>query len=492
LIYGREYLDAENHKQLSDAQTAPEVVMASKELWHYFFESVEDDKKTNIIKLLSVAGVNSSQYNSDLFYNNDGCLPGIVFFNRPNSKLYNFLKEISQQGLCRVLAVALDRELSSTDIWSLLECGAEDAFALSHFSNFGAEIAARLAHWEQVDEIVESPLVTQNLVGKSPVWIKTLRQVVHIARFTDASILITGESGTGKELLARLIHALDKKRGKNSLVVLDCTTIVPELSGSEFFGHERGAFTGAIAGREGAFALAHKGTLFLDEVGELPLALQAELLRVVQEQKYKRVGGNSWQNTDFRLICATNRNLLEQEREGNFRRDFYHRLATWTCHLPPLANRVEDVPRLARHFLTKIFDGREPPEFDDAVSEYLVRREYPGNVRELYQLVKRIAYQHIGNGLITSGDIPAGDRPKSNLELTEWRDDSFEQNIYRAILLGVKLKDITRATEETAETVAILQANGKVANAAERLGIDKRTLQMHVKEYKDRLVNGFG
>jgi transcriptional regulator with GAF, ATPase, and Fis domain len=466
--------------------------MATRDLWHYFFEPVEDDKKAKIIKLLSDAGVNSCQYNSDQFYNNDACLSGIVFFNEPNSNLYSFLKEVSQQGLCRVLAVAVDTALSSKEIWSLLQCGAEDAFSLCHFSDFGDEIAARLKHWEQIDEIIESPLVEQNLIGKSPVWIKTLRQVVHIARFTDASILITGESGTGKELMARLIHSLDKVRGKNSLVILDCTTIVPELSGSEFFGHERGAFTGAIAGREGAFALAHKGTLFLDEVGELPLTLQAELLRVVQEQKYKRVGGNTWQNTDFRLICATNRNLLEQEREGNFRRDFYHRLATWTCHLPPLSSRVEDIPLLARHFLEKIFDDREPPELDDAVNEYLVKRDYPGNVRELSQLIKRIAYQHIGNGLITSGDIPESDRPKNNLELTEWRDESFEQNIHRAILLGVKLKDITRATEETAETVAILQANGKVANAAERLGIDKRTLQMHVKEHKDRLVNGFG
>lgn len=465
--------------------------MAFKELWHYFFDPIDADKKARITGLLSNVGVKTSEYNFEQFYDHNACLSGIVFFKNANLQLHKFLKQASRQGLGRVLAVGVDSPLSSKEVWSLLECGAEDVFELGHLSNFGAEIAARLEHWKQVDEIIESPLVGQNLIGKSPVWIKTLRQVVHIARFTDASILITGESGTGKELMARLIHALDRTRGKNSLVVLDCTTIVPELSGSEFFGHERGAFTGAIAAREGAFALAHKGTLFLDEVGELPLTLQAELLRVVQEQKYKRVGGNTWKTSDFRLICATNRNLLEQEREGNFRRDFYHRLATWTCHLPPLASRVEDIPLLARHFLTKIFDGGEPPELDAAVGEYLVKRDYPGNVRELSQLIKRIAYRHIGNGLITSGDIPETDRPKNDLELDEWRDESFERNICRAILFGVKLKDITRATEETAETVAIQQASGKVASAAEKLGIDKRTLQMHVKEYKARLVNGF-
>ena len=465
--------------------------MAARELWHYFFDPVEDDKRTEVLNLLSEAGVQTGAPNYERLYGGDVCLPGIIFFNQPGQRLYDFLKEVSRQGIRRVLAVALHRELSSPEIWNLLECGAEDAFALGSLPDFGDQVATRLAHWAEIDEIIESPLIEQNLIGKSAVWIKTLRQIVHIARFTDASVLITGESGTGKELTARLIHALDKTRARSSLVVLDCTTIVPGLSGSEFFGHERGAYTGAVAARDGAFALAHKGTLFLDEVGELPLVLQAELLRVVQEKKYKRVGGNSWQGTDFRLICATNRNLLEQEKEGNFRRDFYHRLATCTCQLPPLSSRIEDIPLLVEHFLAKIFDGREPPGLDDAVGEFLVSRAYPGNVRELYQLVRRIAYRHVGNGLITSGDIPDSDRPKDVSGLSEWRDDSFEQNICRAILLGVKLKDITRATEETAETVAIQQANGKVASAAERLGIDKRTLQMHVKEHREKLSNGF-
>ncbi len=464
--------------------------MASKELWHYFFEPVEEDKKADTIRLLTNAGIKTVRYNFDQFYNNNFCHPGIVFFNHPNTELYNFLKKISGQGLRRILCVGVEEDLSSKEIWNFLQCDVEDAFSLGRFSDFGGEIAARLRHWEQIDEIIESPLVGQNLIGKSLVWIKTLRKIVHIARFTDASVLITGESGTGKELTARLIHALDKARGKNSLVVLDCTTIVPELSGSEFFGHERGAFTGAVMGREGAFALAHKGTLFLDEVGELSLGLQAELLRVVQERKYKRVGGNSWQDTDFRLVCATNRNLLEQEKQGGFRRDFYHRLAVWTCHLPPLSNRVEDISLLARHFLEKIFDGKEPPELDRTVSEFLIGREYQGNVRELYQLIKRIAYQHVGNGIITAGDIPEDDRPKGEPEMTEWRDQNFQQNIYRAILMGVKLKDITHATEETAETAAILQADGRVSTAAEKLGIDKRTLQMHVKEQKEKLTNG--
>src|SRR5690606_31880967 len=135
------------------------------------------------------------------------------------------------------------------------------------------------------------------------------------------------------------------------LVILDCSTIVPELAGSEFFGHERGAFTGALITREGAFALADGGTLFLDEIGELPLHLQVQLLRVIQEGTYKKVGSNTWKSTRFRLICATNRDLSEEVKKGRFRADLFYRIASWTFHLPPLRERKEDILPLALHFL---------------------------------------------------------------------------------------------------------------------------------------------
>lgn len=464
--------------------------MASRKLWYYFWGRIDSRKRTEIIDLLLESGVAPSEYDPDNCYQPTTSVAGVVFFDKVDDGLRHFLKEVSQHGLHRVILVAVENKLTGKEVWSLLGCGIVDVFRLNNSTDFGLEIAARLKRWESVDKIIESPVVQNNLIGNSRVWIRTLRQIVEVARFTDASILITGESGTGKELIARLIHTIDKRRCKNNLVVLDCTTIVPELSGSEFFGHERGAFTGAVAQREGAFALAHKGTLFLDEVGELPLTLQAELLRVVQEQTYKRVGGNAWQKTDFRLICATNRDLLEQEKNGNFRRDFYHRLATWTFQLPALRHRADDIPLLSQYFLELIYDGKEPPPLDDVVLEYLKERDYPGNVREHFQLIKRIACHHVGTGPITSGDIPESDRPRDPGEFAHWRDESFEQSIRRAIHFGVKLKDITGAAEETAETVAIREADGKIAVAAERLGIDKRTLQMHVKEYRNRLKNG--
>src|SRR5262249_40812748 len=147
---------------------------------------------------------------------------------------------------------------------------------------------------------------------------------------------LLGESGTGKEVVARLIHLLDSRPNKRDLVVLDCASIVPELSGSEFFGHERGAFTGALTERNGAFALANDGTLLLDEIGDLPLPLQVQLLRVIQEHTYKRVGGNKWCKTEFRLICATNRDLFDLIGRGAFRADLYYRIAGYICKLPPL------------------------------------------------------------------------------------------------------------------------------------------------------------
>src|SRR5262249_13711979 len=174
-------------------------------------------------------------------------------------------------------------------------------------------------------------------------------------------ILLTGESGTGKEVIARLTHEFDRRPSKGGMVTVDCTTINRELSGSELFGHVRGAFTGAHSDREGACALADKGTLFLDEVGELPLPLQAELLRVVQEGKFKAVGSNVWRTTEFRLVAATHRDLEQDVAAGRFRHDLYHRLAGWRLTLPALRQRPEDIPVLAEFFVAQFAAGGAVP-----------------------------------------------------------------------------------------------------------------------------------
>src|SRR5688572_4280061 len=270
------------------------------------------------------------------------CGPGLYVISEVDDATCTAIARDSQLGFNRVLVVALEESaVAGPAIWKLLRHGAADVYVWNGLERTRDVISARFRRYAEIDQLMSSPAVRNNLAGASRSWIGLLRQVVEIARYSLNSVLIAGECGTGKELIARLIHELDPRPNKSAFVVLDCTTISPELSGSEFFGHEKGAFTSAIAARDGAFALADGGTLFLDEVGELPLTLQAELLRVVQEHTYKRVGSNIWQRTTFRLICATHRDLRQDVARGRFRADFYHRIASRICHLPPLRARRE-------------------------------------------------------------------------------------------------------------------------------------------------------
>lgn len=440
------------------------------EIWHCF---IGQPPRADIIDVLTAARL---RYQACESPPPNG--PGIVFFDEISPRLIELLRTNSRQGTERVLAVGLSQSvMKSTGIWNLLRAGASDVFAWDHLKQPAAELDAKFEHWATIDEIIRSPLVQRNLVGQSAVWIRTLRQVIEVAKFTDSSVLLTGESGTGKELLAQLVHTLDTRQHKGSLVVCDCTTIVPELSGSEFFGHERGAFTGAVAARNGAFALADGGTLFLDEIGELPLTLQAELLRVIQERTYKRVGGNSWHKTNFRLICATNRNLIEEQTHHRFRLDFYYRIATWTCRLPSLEERREDILVLAQHFIEQLRPDK-PPEMEDLVRHYLLERRYPGNVRDLKQLVTRMVHNHVGSGAITVGDVPEEERPYVDDEPNEWNEDRLQTAVRSAIVSGASLKEIERTAGELAEKIVIEEEQGNLRRAAARLGLTDRALQM--------------
>jgi transcriptional regulator with GAF, ATPase, and Fis domain len=417
--------------------------------------------------------------------------PGLVCFDTPTEAVCNLVRETSRHGVERVLAVATAcAALDTAGAWRVLQAGASDVFAWDAVDNPAAVIATRLRRWQAVDQLLQSPLVRNNLVGHSLAWIAVLRQIVEVARYTDAAILITGETGTGKELVARLIHTLDLQRNKRDLIVLDCTTIVPELSGSEFFGHERGAFTGAVAVRDGAFALADGGTLFLDEVGELPPTLQAQLLRVIQEHTYKRVGSNTWQDTDFRLVCATNRDLTSDEARVHFRRDLYYRIASWTCRLPPLRERRSDVILLARYFAQQLAPDRTPPDFDEAVQDYLLKRDYAGNIRELKQLVSRMMYRHVGSGPITLGDIPEAERLPLEPLATDGQGASFEAAVRQVLDRGSGLKDIRALAEETAIRLALDDEHGSVSRAAHKLGVTDRALQLRRASRRSHSTDG--
>ncbi|ETX02630.1 MAG: RNA polymerase subunit sigma-54 [Candidatus Entotheonella factor] len=442
--------------------------------WLHFFGQSRFDGANEILRALEYAGLephlNKPQAPNGL---------GVLCFDTISSELCDYLRMVSHGGAARVLAVATpETAITPADLWPVLQAGASDAFLWHRVPNPAAQIAARLERWQAVDQVVESPLVTKNLVGNSVSWKSILRQIVEVACYTDASVLILGESGTGKELLARLIHTLDKRPKKGELIILDCTTIVPELSGSEFFGHERDAYTGATGPRDGAFCLAHGGSLFLDEVGELPPVLQAQLLRVVQERSYKRVGGNEWHQTEFRLICATNRDLAQEVADGQFRSDLYYRIAAWVCQLPPLSERPDDILPLTRHFLRELRPDREVPELDEPVLEYLLNRSYPGNVRELKQLVTRMSHLHVGDGPMTLGDLPEEERMRAGAYNNDWRDERLDQVVRRAITLGAGLKEISQYAADTAVRIAVGDEEGNLQRAAMKLGVTDRALQM--------------
>lgn len=383
----------------------------------------------------------------------------------------------------RVIAVYTgEKKLPFYRVWRLLGMGVDDFFDIRGKVRVADLVQTRLHRWSVVDRIVDSERVRKTLIGSCPIWRKTLRQVVEMACFSSAPLLILGESGTGKELVARLVHDLDRRQDKQNMVLLDCTTIVPELSGSEFFGHEKGAFTNAVANRDGSFALADRGTLFLDEIGELPIRLQAELLRVSQDGLYKRVGSNIWKKTQFRLVCATNRNLLQEVDKGSFRQDLYYRLSTCVIQLPALRDRRLDIPELAEYFLAQALQTDTPPPFDPLMLNFLMSHPYPGNVRQLRQLITRIAYRHTGDGPVTVGDIPEADRESLSFAPHGWQENGFKDAIRQAIADGVGLKDIKRIAADVAMDIAIEDAAGNLQEAARRLDVTDRLVQGYLAE----------
>ncbi len=229
----------------------------------------------------------------------------------------------------------------------------------------------------------------QEIVGDSELM-QRLREQLRIVAPTNAPVLITGENGTGKELVARALHFYSR-RSHQPFVEVNCAAIPEDLIESELFGHEKGAFTGAAARRRGKFDLAHQGTLFLDEIGDMSLKVQAKILRILEEQRFERVGGSRPIQVDVRVVAATNKNLAEEIERGAFREDLYHRINVIPLNVPPLRERREDVPLLAAHFLKELDTGGGTRSFTPGALEALSRQPWPGNVRELKNLVWRAA-----------------------------------------------------------------------------------------------------
>jgi transcriptional regulator with GAF, ATPase, and Fis domain len=379
-------------------------------------------------------------------------------------------------GCARLLAI-LTAEVPAGAAARLLVEGCGDVAAWS--SGPACRIARRLERWQRVDQLVDDPVVGAGLAGEAPSFRNFLRELVEVAAFSQAGVLLLGESGTGKEAAARVVHALDRRVEKGEMLTVDCTTLTPELLGSELFGHERGAFTGATSSRDGAVGLADGGTLFLDEVGELPLALQPQLLRVLQERTYKPVGANYWKTSEFRLVCATNRALETEVSLGRFRGDLYHRISASVVQVPPLRERPGDVPLLARLFLNRLLPAAAPVDLDEELEAHLVARSYSGNVRELFRLMEALAVHHPGVGRAGLADLPAVERERALGAIVNqgWCDEGFEVAIRRALLLGASAHEVEDATRDTVKRLAIEHAGGNLPLAARRLGLSERALQ---------------
>ena len=397
------------------------------------------------------------------------------------------------RGARVIVLLAPEMRLGPEMKWSLMAAGAEDVLDWPGEDQLAARIVPRIARWAEIDALIADEQVHRIAVGESAAWRNLLRQAAEIAAFSAAGLLLRGETGTGKEQIAQLVHMLDRRPRKGELVVVDCTTLSRELMGSELFGHERGAFTGAVAPRDGAIALAHRGTLFLDEIGELEPALQAQLLRVIQERSFKRVGSNLWQQADFRLICATNRDLEQDVRDRRFRADLYYRIADHSLCLPPLRERREDILRLAMHFWCAGTPA-DTPELDCALQHFLMTREYPGNVRDLRRIVMALRSRHPGGGAVSIGAVPDVERPVPAATDADdpppssdpWQDPAFIAAIEAAIARGIGLREIGRAASSAAIRVALEKEDGNLQRAARRLGVTDRALQMRRANGEER------
>ena len=306
------------------------------------------------------------------------------------------------------------------------------------------------------------------MVGSSEKMRKVFEKIEKVAR-TDSSVIIYGESGTGKELVARALHYRSPRR-EGPFVKVNCAALAEGVLESELFGHEKGAFTGAIRRKKGKFELANTGTIFLDEVGDIPPAIQVKLLRVLQEKEIERVGGEGPIKVDVRIVAATNRDLPKMVEEGKFREDLFYRLHVIPIYLPPLRERKEDIPELVRHFLRKKCAqlGRKVPEVDPKALELLMEYDWPGNVRELENVLERAIV------------LCEGDRiGPSDLPLLVER----EGDVLRVPEGEVPLPEMLESLERQLIERALEKARGVKAEAARILGIKTSTLYYKMEKY---------
>ncbi|WP_435019600.1 sigma-54-dependent transcriptional regulator [Tundrisphaera sp. TA3] len=313
-----------------------------------------------------------------------------------------------------------------------------------------------------------------NIISKNPEMHKIFQLIRHIGG-TKSTVLIEGETGTGKELIAKAVHYSSEDR-QGALIAINCAALPESLLESELFGHERGAFTSADARRKGRFELADKGTIFLDEIGDISAAMQAKLLRVLQEKRFERVGGHESIEVDIRVVAATNKSLEKEVKEGKFREDLYYRLNVIKIEVPPLRDRVEDLPLLITHFLNKYARTNEvAKKVSPEAMEKLLAYRWPGNIRELENAIERAAVTTVGDTINTDNLPPrvagatAEERPRFEIDLSQ--------------PLPFYLQQATEQIEKQYILEALKKSRGNVGRCAELCGLSRRSVSGKISQY---------
>jgi len=301
----------------------------------------------------------------------------------------------------------------------------------------------------------------ENIIAKSPKMQQVI-EVIRVVAKSNATVLIVGDSGTGKELVARALHSQSYRKDK-PFVAVSCAALPESLLESELFGHEKGSFTGAHAQRKGKFEVANRGSLFLDEIGEMSANIQVHLLRVLEEREFTRVGGDELVKVDVRVISATNKDIKKAVADSQFREDLYYRLNVVSIELPPLRERKEDIPLLARHFLNKfaVENQKEIIDFSPEATDFLLKYEWPGNVRELENAVERAVI------LANNSYIEARDMPQENIQMNP----------------SATVEKSLRESEKRCILAILKESRGNFSEAARVLGISRATLYNKIKAY---------
>ncbi len=349
---------------------------------------------------------------------------------------------------------------------------------------------AQVYRESQSGSSTSTPMLFRSLVGHSRT-ISQVRKLIEKVADTDANVLILGESGTGKEVVARNLHYYSSRRDK-PFVPVNCGAIPGELLESELFGHEKGAFTGAISSRQGRFELAEGGTLFLDEIGDMPLSMQVKILRVIQERVFERVGSNKSIRTNVRIVAATHRVLEDEIESGRFREDLYYRLNVFPIEMPALRDRGEDIPLLIKELVTRMeHEQRGSVRLTPSASTALTHYSWPGNVRELSNLMERLIIMY-PYGVVDVRDLPekfrghlteATETDEQDAESASFTPSEALPSAMRLPRAGLDLKEHLNQLEYSLIKQALDEAEGVVAHAAKRLQMRRTTLVEKMRKY---------